>query len=605
MSNNNNIPTWFTDQVGVPRQSGAAWCFHVVGNNSDHVMSGAVFAGRLGSWLMSFFAGSAIKPGSGPVSRLVLTYDREAGIGFPIPAQGEIFDRLTGLAAQQAAPSPFAALGVSAAPKPGQRPKSPAAALPLITAAVEAIANGAANSDGIGSAVVIMFYGETISPPADIAMMPEDARTTLVTLQKWATSPAFMEVGTVLMLSNSIENVHSALRGEQSGWALAEVPMPSRGEKEEFIRFFLNQAPALRLQRPVTMPSPEKLAELMASLTLVGTEAVLRTALQTAAGGALEENVILRATADVIRRAMGDSVEFMDSSLSFADYGASPEFWEVMQERVIQPLEDGDNDSAPMGLLLVGGPGLGKTFFVQCLAGSLGRRVISVQLGKLRSKYYSESAQRVSALFAAVENAGPVVVFMDEIDSQGVRRGGANAASNSDDEAIFQQFLSFTGDARHRGRILFVYATNRPDNIDAAYMRPGRVDLIVPFFPPDATVRRSVLTLRLQKAGIEVEPPEEVIAATAGFTHAELDSLAVATRARLRRQPDPVAALREASLTQRQSTKGLAFMSALAAEYCSIATLLPPEWRAVKDAPDAEKQFQAITGLGAAGQNLF
>lgn len=136
----------------------------------------------------------------------------------------------------------------------------------------------------------------------------------------------------------------------------------------------------------------------------------------------------------------------------------------------------------PQGILFSGPPGTGKTIVAEAFAKEAG--VNFVKPMDIQTMWLGESEKRMTKFMDAIKDLTPVVVFIDEFDQNQSSRGAFEGDSGVG-RRLFKKMLEIMSDTSLRGKILWIFATNRPDLIDSAIKRPGRCDLIIPFLPPD------------------------------------------------------------------------------------------------------------------------
>ena len=216
--------------------------------------------------------------------------------------------------------------------------------------------------------------------------------------------------------------------------------------------------------------------------------------------------------------------------VTWEDVGSLTEVREELAFSVVEPIAHPKRFhamglAASTGVLLYGPPGCGKTLVAKATANEASANFISIKGPELLNKYVGESERAVRVLFARARAASPCVLFFDELDSLAPRRGGEG---NQASERVVNQLLTEMDGLESRSATFVVAATNRPDMIDPAMLRPGRLDklLYVPLPPPDG--RAAILATLTRKTPLAPEVDVAAIAASArcgGFSGADLASL--------------------------------------------------------------------------------
>ena len=153
----------------------------------------------------------------------------------------------------------------------------------------------------------------------------------------------------------------------------------------------------------------------------------------------------------------------------------------------------------PCGVLMTGGPGVGKTRLAQALAGECGARFIAITGSYFSAKYYGVGIQKVKHLFRTARKRGPVVIFIDEADGLAARTSGASGAGDAESNRVINQLLAEMDGFEKNEGVILVAATNFPENLDEALRRPGRFDRIVPVRLPDVADRVKIFEYYLGK----------------------------------------------------------------------------------------------------------
>ncbi|MEM4256808.1 MAG: CDC48 family AAA ATPase [Candidatus Diapherotrites archaeon] len=188
---------------------------------------------------------------------------------------------------------------------------------------------------------------------------------------------------------------------------------------------------------------------------------------------------------------------------------------EVFQKMGIRP---------PRGVLLYGPPGCGKTAIAKAIANESEANFISVKGPELISKWVGESEKGIRKVFQRARQVSPVVIFFDEIESIGERRG-MSSYSGVNDRMVNQLLTELDGIEDLKG-IVFLAATNRPDLIDPALLRPGRIDKLIMVPAPDKASRLAILKIHSQKVPLDKSVSlEELAERTEGYSGADLEGL--------------------------------------------------------------------------------
>jgi cell division protease FtsH len=180
----------------------------------------------------------------------------------------------------------------------------------------------------------------------------------------------------------------------------------------------------------------------------------------------------------------------------------------------------------PRGVLLVGPPGNGKTLLARAVAGEAGVPFLRASGSDFVEMYVGVGASRVRELFKSAREHGRSIIFLDEIDAVGRRRGGPTGHAHEEREQTLNQLLVEMDGFDIRSRVIVVAATNRPDVLDPALLRPGRFDRQVHLDPPDAAARRQILALHARgKPLAEAVDLDAVVSQTSGLSGADLENL--------------------------------------------------------------------------------
>ncbi|PAX51310.1 cell division protein FtsH [Brunnivagina elsteri CCALA 953] len=180
----------------------------------------------------------------------------------------------------------------------------------------------------------------------------------------------------------------------------------------------------------------------------------------------------------------------------------------------------------PKGVLLVGPPGTGKTLLAKAIAGEAAVPFFSISGSEFVEMFVGVGASRVRDLFKKAKDNAPCLIFIDEIDAVGRQRGAGIGGGNDEREQTLNQLLTEMDGFEGNNGIIIIAATNRPDVLDAALLRPGRFDRQIIVDAPDRKGRLAILQVHSQNKKIDPSVSLEVIARrTPGFTGADLANL--------------------------------------------------------------------------------
>jgi len=180
----------------------------------------------------------------------------------------------------------------------------------------------------------------------------------------------------------------------------------------------------------------------------------------------------------------------------------------------------------PRGVLLVGSPGTGKTLLARAVAGEAGVPFFSLSASEFVEMFVGVGASRVRDLFEQAKNAAPAIVFIDEMDAVGRRRGAGLGAVNDEREQTLNQLLVEMDGFDDRHEVIVLAATNRPDVLDPALLRPGRFDREITVGLPDRKGREGILRIHTRPLRLAPDVSLEILAkTTTGFSGADLANL--------------------------------------------------------------------------------
>lgn len=441
---------------------------------------------------------------------------------------------------------------------------------------------------------LVIEYAETLIPNAAGYTSAEE-RITLLYLLQWAQSPLFLQSDiTILLLTESLSELHPKLVSNPHLSAI-RIPYPDAEQREAFIAMQWEARPILRERLPGS--SPQTLGLTFGGLTLVQIEKLLAEVAESPTPW--NETQLTERKRQLVEAHAGGLLEFMSTHLTL-DAVAGHHAAKAYLRSVAQALKEGHTAVIPMGFLITGPVGTGKTFLLRCFAGEIG--IPMVQLKNFRSKWVGETEANLERILSLLEALAPIAVLIDEADTQ---LGGRDREGDSGVSArVFGRLANFMSDPRHRGRILWFLITARPDLLPVDLKRQGRAEEHIPLFPPMTPQEKKevveALAQRLGMGSLALPAEEEFWMKLPNFSGAEWE--AILTRARFHATVSgkvqvtwtEVEAVLEDFLPPSYPEE-IAYMTYLAVLECTRRSLLPLPYRQMS----REELFAEIERLQA------
>lgn len=437
-------------------------------------------------------------------------------------------------------------------------------------------------------------------------------------LLHWSNSPElFRSSHCLILMAEALEDVDNELRARGGKIEQITIPRPENARARlKFLLPILDPQSSMKETRASRVPTGlsglegysgtyiqrvKQLSHDTAGLTLMGIEDLLQEALM-GPSKTLSRDTVMNLKRERLRQESDGILEIIDPHYNLDSIGGYSFLKDRLRE-IIAALRHSENElirsTVPMGILLVGPPGTGKSIIAEALAGE--SNISMAKLGDFRGMYVGQSERNLSRIFNLIESLHPVIIFIDEID-QALGKRGATSGDGGVDNRIFGRFLEFMSDTEHRGSVLWIGASNFPNNIDPAMKRAGRFDLVLPVLLPDEESRKAILKVLLQKAcheasgvtqSLSSEDLQRIASLTEGFSGAELRAIVGEVLRRIantimydKSRGDITLPLFEEVLSvyqpPPQQRKQYREMEILAIQDVSFIDMLPPQYQALR-----------------------
>ena len=476
-----DLPAWFPPwaaQLAELYFSGTTAAFVLHGNTYDYVRMGDAADAKYGT-LAEFLAEQLFGRWS-----IVLHYDLGRGLRAVAGRDGKRLQEMVTLVNRK--------LGDLSA-----LPKDPGATFALIDRFVRT--NLMAEEKDRLSVAFVIEQASYVFPAGEPGRLSAQASSQLVTLLNWAMSPHVKRLNLAfVMVDEKRADLSDRLTGNPHVAAL-EVPLPDEKERETFLRSSPDEHAALQTFSDY---DASQLAKLTAGISLTDLNVLVQTARE--GGRRLDAAMFRSLKKRLIERQCHGLLEFIEPKWTL-DTVVGHEAAKARLREDAALLKRGALDSLPMGYLICGPVGTGKSFLAQCVSGEIG--VPCVVLKNFRSKYVGETEGNLEGVLSVLRAMGPVVVIVDEADAAlGSRESEGDSGTSS---RVFGMIAAQMGDTRYRGRILWMLLTARPDLLPIDLKRQGRAEVHIPlFYPTDEGEIRQMFVVMAAKLGSKLAPED-------------------------------------------------------------------------------------------------
>jgi len=370
---------------------------------------------------------------------------------------------------------------------------------------------------------VVLDYAQYLTPVGDVSSSARSGAGRLVRIVGWATNPLLRRVNVaVVLLADALAEMHPRLVTNPAVTVI-DVPLPDSKEREMF---------AMQAAATAGIPADQneaikRTAALSAGLTLESLRAVITMSAREKMPADGPEFAAKKK--ELIERSCQGLVEFIQPRLSLAAVSGHTEAKKRLESDA-RAIMRGQLESAPMGYLICGPVGTGKSFIAECYAGSVG--IPCVVLKNFRSKYVGETEGNLEHALDVLRSLGPVVVIVDEADAAlGNRQSDGDSGTSA---RVFAMIARQMGDTRYRGKIVWMLLTSRPDLLPIDLKRQGRAEVHIPlFYPHDQAEMEAMFAAMARKCHVTLSPGlPGPINLELGLSGADIESVVLAAKRR-------------------------------------------------------------------------
>lgn len=427
---------------------------------------------------------------------------------------------------------------------------------------------------------LVLDHAQFLVPRGDAIHLAGEPAEHLIRVLDWSTDPAITAAPVVTcLIAPNLNDLHRQVVENPFAAKLA-IPLPGEAEMAEYAADALADIPDGAGRCELGVPA---MAGKLVGLSRANVRSLLLRTVGT--GETLTVAELAKIKKELIEKECQGLLEFVESPWDL-DRVAGHDAAKRWLREDARLLKAGATRALPMGYLITGRIGTGKTYLVECWAGELG--VPMVEIKNFRDKWVGATEGNLETIFRVLKALGQVVVFVNEADqATGKREGGVGDSGLSG--RIYSMLAQEMADTKNRGKIVWVFATSRPDLLEVDLKRQGRLDVHIPLFPPqDEAGRRELFEVMARKlkvpataadfpdaaAQLELGGNEmEALLVRAGRLHALAEAAG---------EPRPIAAvIAEVFTEHRPSAYGdrLELMDLLAVEECTDAAFLPERYR--------------------------
>jgi len=421
---------------------------------------------------------------------------------------------------------------------------------------------------------LIIDFAEYLVPRSDPSQVSDRSAEILIRLLDWASDPGWVGSQHVTVLCTETLNLLHRNLVENSYSAKLQIRLPDAAECQQYLQHLSEEYPDLQSSVEVAW---ESFGSRVVGLSRVHLRHMVALALKN--NQKLTNKYLSNIKKELIEKECAGLLEFVDSTKSLADVAGmeNVKSWLGHDAALVK---QGNYAAVPMGYLFCGRIGTGKTWLANCFAGELG--IPFVILKNFRDKWMGATESNLEKIFTVLKALGQVLVFVDEADQMTGKRGGGDDGGISG--RIYGMLAKEMSDTRQRGKIIWVFATSRPDLLEVDLKRPGRLDVHIPLFPPQTIEEKNSLFLAMaHKVGLDLKASElPPLPENMEIGGNEIEALMVRVQRLLSLQPGTEVQEHLAHLLREyrplSHRRILEYMDLVAVKECTDQSFLPPAY---------------------------
>jgi len=363
---------------------------------------------------------------------------------------------------------------------------------------------------------VIIRYGEAVAPPSRGEILLDSDRLKVITLENWFSDGAFVSSSDIVfVIAETLSGVNERIVDLPYCTAIS-IKRPSQEERKQYIEYLLEE------EKVSSAVPADQIAFNSAGLTLLSIRQIFLQAAYKS--NSVTPELIFEKTKEIIEKELEGHIEFPTLTYGFEKViGASRLIRKLNELKAC--LTGEEPDLMPVGILVPGANGVGKTFIYRAFAKECAW--VAVVLKNIRGPYVGETEKNWERIRSILEAMGNVMVLYDEADTE---IGGRSAQTHDVDRRLFGNILKMMSEPRNRGRIVWIIITARPDRLEPDIKRSGRAGEHLPVFDNEGDERKAFLNHVLTQAGIDLnifspEQHEEFLRLTANYYPADFDQI--------------------------------------------------------------------------------